>query len=676
MFSLIMDRIRTENEKEVPPGLDDAVKSELQAWTDSGAFSSINYADVSRANWTPIVHLDHVYNFARAYTMPISAFFNNDDLYAKITASLRYWHEWNHEYYNWWYQQIASPQRLGRILIQMRKSPRRIPEPLETDILERMKTEGGDPADWTGANKTDIALHWLYRACLSNDEALLEATAARLFQAVDIGGDEGIQRDYSYFQHGRQVYTIGYGSDFIKGISFFAFCTAGTPYALPREKLEIVARFFHETFLPAHRGRYALFTVGGRGVLSRRGAAAADTVYAERMKQIDPAHAGVYDDFIKRARGEVAPDWGVTPKHTFYPIGEYTLHIRPGYAFDVRLASKRTGRIEYGNGENLKGYYASDGAVNIALRGDEYADIFPVWNWTRIPGVTCVQRDVIPLPPKEWCVYGAADFAGGLSDSRYGVTAYAYDAEYTGNSAKKAWFFFDDEVVCLGSGINATDAGAGFLVNTTVNQCLLNGDALVSAGGGVSVLGRGERTYPDAPDWVLHGGIGYLFPRGGEIGVSVDAQTGSWRDINRSQSDEMITKNVFALWLNHGENPADGEYAYIVVPGKYSEQEMNDYRRKRSVEIWDNTAAVQAVYHKDLDILGIVFYEPGGFEHGGVTVQSDKACIIMIKTMKTQAPVLHIADPAHTASKITVTAVFPGFIAYNKVYEDLPASAE
>ena len=98
----------------------------------------------------------------------------------------------------------------------------------------------------------------------------------------------------------------------------------------------------------------------------------------------------------------------------------------------------------------------SDGCTNIVTQGNEYANIFPAWNWRRIPGTTAPQLDTIPMAASDWQTRGTSTFAGGVSDSIYGVSAYAYMDNYAGvnTGAKKAWFFFDNEVVCLGSGIN------------------------------------------------------------------------------------------------------------------------------------------------------------------------------------------------------------------------------
>ena len=71
-----------------------------------------------------------------------------------------------------------------------------------------MKVEGGDPGKWTGANMTDIALHWIYRACLTADEDLLKTAIDYSYSTVKYTTAEGFQYDNSYFQHGVQLYIV------------------------------------------------------------------------------------------------------------------------------------------------------------------------------------------------------------------------------------------------------------------------------------------------------------------------------------------------------------------------------------------------------------------------------------------------------------------------------------
>ena len=58
--------------------------------------------------------------------------------------------------------------------------------------------------------------------------------------------------------------------------------------------------------------------------------------------------------------------------------------------------------------------------------------------------------------------------------------------------AKKSWYFFDNEVVCLGAGIQSTST---YPVHTTVNQCFLKGGILVDKGDKEETLANGSHTY-------------------------------------------------------------------------------------------------------------------------------------------------------------------------------------
>jgi chondroitin AC lyase len=665
VFNLIIGRIQQENEKKLSDNLDARVKSALNIYTSSGAFSDVDYGKTSQTNWEPLIHVSRLSDFVFAYTKPNSSYYENVELYDKIVVGLQYWYDRNPRSSNWWYNQIDEPQRLGVILIQMRKGVRQIPKPLETKTLERMRTDGGNAATQTGANKLDIAIHWLYRAVLTRDETLLKRSIDQAWEPLaQVSGNgaagEGIQYDYSFFQHGQQLYIGGYGDVLIRDITLFAMYTAGTLYTLAGEKLDIFNTFVRESYLKVIRGQYMLFDVSGRGGLSRRNQLfqAGSTQFIERMPVIDPDNADVYRAAVKRLCGETPASYGITANHTHFFIGDYTVHSRPRYVFDVRMASTRTARIESGNGENLKTYYASDGCTNIVQRGNEYDSIFAVWNWTRVPGITAPQLTGIPAT-KDWEVKGTSSFAGGVSDGRYGVTAYSYDAGYTGVSAKKAWFFFDDEVVCLGSGITARDSVAAYDINTTVNQSLLNGEVRVRKDGIESLLTLGEHGYAVAPDWVLHDGIGYVFPQGGNVGVSNKVQTGNWYDINRTQPNRAESKNVFTLWFNHGKKVQDGNYAYIVVPEKDNAEAMDAYLAENKVKIVSNTEAIQAVWHKGLDIFGIVFYKPGIFEQDGMSISVDKPCVVVLRNVSEAKLSLYIADPAQTQSQITLHGRFP-----------------
>ncbi len=646
-YEMFMEKIRNTTIKN--PSID----KNLALFQENGSFSDIDYDDTQMTNWTPIKHIERLSDFVYAYTNEKNKYYQNEDLYQKIVKGLEYWYDVDSESDNWWHNQISEPQKLGVLLIQMRIGKKQIPQELETKILKRIQETGGDPAKWTGANRTDIALHWIYRSCLTQNEADLKTAIDNVFNPVVYTTEEGFQHDNSYFQHGEQLYIGGYGDEILKGVTQVASYALGTQYQLDKEKVELLSKFMRETYYRAVRGQNMSFDVVGRsvsrpGLLNKRTTA----TYAKRMIDIDPTHADEYKAIIARLNRKQPADYQVTASHTHYFRGDYSLHVLPQYNFDVRLASTRTKKCEYGNKENLKTYFMSDGCTNITQTGDEYFNIFPVWNWCHIPGTTAPQLEKVPMDPKAWGVLGTSTYAGGVSDSIYGATAYAYmDTNPEVNTgAKKSWYFFDNEVVCLGAGIQSTST---YPVHTTVNQCFLKGGILVDKGDKEETLANGSHTL-QAPQWVLHDKIGYFFPQKEEVFLTAQTQSGRWYDINTSKSKKEEKMDVFTLGINHGVGPKDGSYAYIVVPGKTSAQEMKAYQKKNAIEILSNNPKIQAVRNTKLNVWMVTFFEAGTFTHKELSVTVDKPCILMIKDITSKSANLHIADPGQTQSPIQV----------------------
>lgn len=646
-YEMFMEKIRNTTIKN--PSID----KNLALFQENGSFSDIDYDDTQMTNWTPIKHIERLSDFVYAYTNEKNKYYQNEDLYQKIVKGLEYWYDVDSESDNWWHNQISEPQKLGVLLIQMRIGKKQIPQELETKILKRIQETGGDPAKWTGANRTDIALHWIYRSCLTQNEADLKTAIDNVFNPVVYTTEEGFQHDNSYFQHGEQLYIGGYGDEILKGVTQVASYALGTQYQLDKEKVELLSKFMRETYYRTVRGQNMSFDVVGRsvsrpGLLNKRTTA----TYAKRMIDIDPTHADEYKAIIARLNRKQPADYQVTASHTHYFRGDYSLHVRPQYNFDVRLASTRTKKCEYGNKENLKTYFMSDGCTNITQTGDEYFNIFPVWNWCHIPGTTAPQLEKVPMDPKAWGVLGTSTYAGGVSDSIYGATAYAYmDTNPEVNiGAKKSWYFFDNEVVCLGAGIQSTST---YPVHTTVNQCFLKGGILVDKGDKEETLANGSHTL-QAPQWVLHDKIGYFFPQKEEVFLTAQTQSGRWYDINTSKSKKEEKMDVFTLGINHGVGPKDGSYAYIVVPGKTSAQEMKAYQKKNAIEILSNNPKIQAVRNTKLNVWMVTFFEAGTFKHKELSVTVDKPCVLMVKDINAKSANLHIADPGQTQSPIQV----------------------
>jgi len=74
--------------------------------------------------------------------------------------------------------------------------------------------------------------------------------------------------------------------------------------------------------------------------------------------------------------------------------------------------------------------------------------------------------------------------------------------------------------------------------------------------------------------------------------------------INNFQSKDEVSAMCFTLWLNHGAQPANGAYAYIVVPGMTGKAAMNAYP-VANIRILSNSDSIQAVFHTGLDLLQV-----------------------------------------------------------------------
>ena len=664
-YEIIMNKIRTDFKREANMSI---IKEALKQYDSrTGAFKDIDYSRDDRTFWPPLNHLNRITEFAHAYTTPGNKYYKNKSTFNRIVKALEYWHEVNPECNNWWYNQIAEPQTIGVLLIILRQGNDLIPAQLEKMILDRIIKDGGDPAKWTGANRTDIALHWIYRSCLSRNEKDLKYAIEHTYSPIHYTTEEGFQYDNSYFQHGVQLYIGGYGDEIIKGITQIACYTLDTKYALSQEKIDLISQFMRGTYYRTFRGKYMLFDVLGRGISRKDNLDKSQmALFAERMIQLDPKHKNEFKEIVSRLKGEKPADYAIKPVHTHYYQADYTLHNRPGYTFDVRMTSNRTSRCEYGNKENLKTYFLSDGCTNIVIDGDEYYNIPPVWDWKRIPGITCPQLKDIPMTESDWQQRGESTFAGGVSDSIYGASAYSYydtyKEIYTG--ANKSWFFFDDEVVCLGD-ITSTSL---FDINTTINQCRLKDTpVLVNDGGKTITLKKGEHQFKEL-NWVLHNKVGYVFPqtvttgRNGDkahIWLNNQEQVGNWYTINRSMPDAVVKEDVFSLGFNYSKEPRHASYAYIVVPMQKGADDMNNYLQRKAVEIVSNTPTIQSVYQRDLKIWQTVFFEAGELHFKDMSVSTSKRCILMIKEKAKGKYELHIADPAQRKSSIRVKVNLP-----------------
>ena len=454
-------------------------------------------------------------------------------------------------------------------------------------------------------------------------------------------GHEGIQADASFHQHGQVLYAGGYGHNFTDDCTRWVEFTQGTRFAPSPEQRQLLERYMLDGQQWMVRGATYDYGVVGRELV-RRGKDARGLVdSAERMAKLPGPRRKELSDFAARLRGEASAPPLVGNRHFWK--SDYMAHSRAGYFTSARMYSTRMFNTDsLLNGENKQTHHIADGAAFVYRTGEEYRDIFPVWDWRRVPGTTCEQRPE-PLVPQEVRRMGKTDFVGGVSDGLYGMAA--MDLQYDALSAKKAWFYFDKEFVCLGAGIACP---TGNPVLTSVNQCLLAGN--VSVAERAAPLVPGEHAL-DGLRWVEHDSVTYAFPPSTPVRVKVGPQTGSWTDIAPGPAGP-VTREVFSLWIAHGKNPDGGSYEYVVLPdckGAAAQEEVG------RLEVLSNTPAIQAVRHKGLKLLGAAFRQPAKLAGGrGWELSVDQPCLLLCR-QTAEGVQISVSNPRNAPLTVTVT---------------------
>jgi len=640
-FGRMMERV-LEDELLTAPSNDGRAKDLLLSQQPDGSWKDIAYAKTTITAWEPAMHFQRLLSMASAYVHEKSALYGDESLKKGIVQGLRYWADNDFRSDNWWHNDIAMPKAIGLCLILLKFGGETVPQDLENRLVNKMVQ--GDPYVKTGANKSDIAVHYFYRALITKDEKLLKSALEQLFYPVQlVDGKEGLQYDLSYLQHGPQLYIAGYGEAFMNGVAKAMAYVRETPYAIDAERLDLFSAFVRETYLPLIRAGYIDFNVQGRGISRPDILRKKESIgLLGQMLLLDPKNRETWEMGMAKLEGSVRHDAHTERRHAHYWKGDYTVHLRKNYHFNVRMASNRTNKSESGNGENLYGKHLTDGVTNIQVFGPEYDNIFPVWEWDKIPGTTTRDAREDEILEAQWGAPAANAFAGGVSASGYGLSAMKVD--YDGVTANKAWFFFDEAVVCLGSGITSRSDDP---ITTTVNQTWLSGAVLRN---GTSIRVADAMAFRVAKnEQIAHNHVVYSFPEPADVRLTTGEQKGSWQRINRSRPKAEQKGKVFKLWLDHGFRPASAKYAYIVHPGVERQGEISE----TDIQILENSDTIQAVRHRGQDLLQIVFYEAGTFKNGDTAIRVNAPILLQLHG-KEGSQELSVADPHQSLADVRV----------------------
>jgi chondroitin AC lyase len=608
------------------PPLDAPRRFAAELRTD-GSWGDVDYHDQRRDLWNTAIHLQRTLAMADLYATERQRGTIEPDLETATLSAAHYWISHDFRNPNWWQNEIGVPGNMVTILLMIQDRMSAGDRAAGEKIVERATISR------TGQNRVWLAGIVFRRALLDGDLALARRARDTILDELKVTPSEGLQVDYSFHQHGPQQQMGNYGLAYATCMAAWARIWQGTALAMPEEKMALLRGFLlHGEAAVTVNGTMDI-SACDRQLSQNSPMAKGRTVMEllEEMALVDNAHALEY----RRAAQQDSQPVGCGPATAAGGMMNWSafrsdmmVHRRPGFYASVKLCSRRVIGGEAVNAENLEGRYLADGATFLYETSKEYTDIFPVWDWRRVPGVTCMTTGTTLAPAGRM----DTDFAGGVSDGAYGAAGVDYRRD--GVSARKGWFFLDGGVVCLGAGIT----GNG--VRTSVDQRLSAGETITSQG----PLGPGVRLCKGVT-WVLHGSAGYVFPQPRDVWAGTQEQTGSWKKIYASGPGTPITRQIFSIWLDDASEP--GSYAYTLVPSATAAK-LQAYAASPRLEILSNTPEAQAVRDKAAGVTEALFYQGG--EIPALSMSADAPCAVILR-----GGAVYIADPTQKQHEVTLT---------------------
>lgn len=670
-IDIIKQRVVSELLK---PAVDDKKVSELvETIKDGGTWPGIDYENVSREGFEHRYHSDNMVKLARAYKTKSSKHYRKKKVKATINLALKNWVDNDYFCDNWWHNQIGTTNSLVTLMMIIGDELDKTLVDKAQPIIGRAHTEA--PGARPGGDRIKIAgIQAKNCLFLGDDEKFNEvvriieseikysewvgAKYGYGFRHIATGfsnrkmGGRGIQYDNSFHHRVDGVNnTLSYGLSYASAFAEWADYTSGTEFKFSEEKLaQLIDYFLDGVCKTAVFGKYPDPGAKNRSI-SREGALKAyNSTLPEKLIQVSDYRKVELQEIIDIRTTDKKP----TLSHaTYFWHSEHFTVQRPDWFTSVRMYSTRTHNMESPyNSEGFFNHHRGDGANHISVTGTEYKDIATVFDYQKIPGTTVMQKPEMP-PSNELQKLGITDFVGATTDGKYGTASFDFRSPHDPLIARKSWFFFDDEYVCLGAGISSKNNELS--VVTILNQSLLRGNVSISTGGSTSVLEKGEHQL-DNIDWIYQDRVGYVFPRSTVVNIKNDEAVGSWWRINK-QSDspkDEIKLDVFKAWIDHGKRPSAQTYEYIVVPAT-SIKELEQNSSKNNIKILSNTPEIQAVSHSVLNICEAVFYKAGEVQiTDDLKLTSDSPGIVIIKTDGQNILEISASDPNRELRKISL----------------------
>lgn len=556
---------------------------------------------------------------------------------------------------NWWYWEIGIPLSINSIFTLMYdytdKSQLKRYMAAEKHFNDRIKL--------TGANRLWESVIFAVRGILlSDNDSIKNAISGIQDVMVITDSGDGFYKDGSFIQHDNIPYNCGYGRSLIQELAPMLYIFKDTEFE--NKNTDIINTWIEKSYLPFIYNGRTMDMVRGREIsryyeqsdLACTHILSAMLILSE-MPEFNELKGTIKtqitDNFFEYASvftAELAEhlqeDNNIKPKEIkpyFMAFNSMDRVVKHGNGYTIGLAmhSERTAAYESINDENQNAHHTSDGMMYIYKKNEPKSDFFwPTIDLQRLPGTTVLRGSTVK--PN---INAAGDFTGGCGIGENGVCTMKLISNENSLKANKSWFFFDKEVVCLGSCINSEEESE---VETIIEN------RLVTDNSRFTVHGNEESEGYIIKGAYLDGShdVGYCFPEEQEVNIFREIRSGDWNNMSIKSDGKSYKGRYLTMWIKHGRKVKDVSYEYIVIP-KCREEEINDYYRKSGIRIIENSDSIQCV--KKNGTTGVVFLKDKTHSAGGISC--DRRCIVMT-TQTCGTLELSISDITQKQDKIYI----------------------
>lgn len=352
------------------------------------------------------------------------------------------------------------------------------------------------------------------------------------------------------------------------------------------------------------------------------------------------------------------------------PIGNWSynysclnVHRRENWMASSKGFSRYLWASEIYVGANHYGRYLSHGSLQIMATGDPISNIGSGfndkgWDWNHFPGTTAAVLPMKELKAEvnnvdsvsgfEEELFSDETFAGSLSSqNKQGIFAMKLheSPKYNGSLyARKSYFFFDNRVVALGSGVRS--ALPNKEVHTTLFQVYLRTPEtnIVVNKNQISEFPFSQ-TLSKSNNYLSDGLNNWFFVKRGKVEVSKSLQH------SLDKITDAPTQNNFALAaINHGAAPKNADYEYMVLIQPSSNELKSTVSafgcaKKMPYEVLQKDTLAHIVKDKASNSVGYALFEAGKLKIKADVLSVDKPCMLMTTKLASNRMALSVCDP-------------------------------